>query len=257
MQTTIPAPRVVTPTVAQYSLTAVLAVWAAATTPMAVLAWVVAPAVAGSAATDTRFAVTLIAALTIGLIWQFVLVLAMVAHEQHSLRWPAIRQALWLHAPCDQSGRRGGRLWLWLLYATLGVGVIQLLPIDLPAPASHGLGAFLKTSTGHALFHGNWALFALVVVMFVFNTVLGEELLFRGLLLPRMRAAFGKTDWIANGLLFGLYHLHQPWSIPSAITTGAWQAYTTRRYGSAWIGIAAHSAQSVLFTIIILTLVTS
>ena len=51
--------------------------------------------------------------------------------------------------------------------------------------------------------------------MMIFNTVLGEELLFRGLLLPRMRAAFGRWDWLVNGVLFGVYHLHLPSSIPA------------------------------------------
>ncbi|MBN1306015.1 MAG: hypothetical protein JXA13_16380 [Anaerolineales bacterium] len=37
--------------------------------------------------------------------------------------------------------------------------------------------------------------------MVICNTVLGEELLFRGLLLPRMQGVFGKWDWLANGLL--------------------------------------------------------
>jgi hypothetical protein len=32
-------------------------------------------------------------------------------------------------------------------------------------------------------------------VLWVFNTVLGEEL-FRGFLLPRMNGAFGRGDWL-------------------------------------------------------------
>jgi membrane protease YdiL (CAAX protease family) len=48
-----------------------------------------------------------------------------------------------------------------------------------------------------------------LLVQFVFNTALGEVLLFRGLLLPRM-GAFGRADWVANGLLFACYHLHEP-----------------------------------------------
>ena len=38
----------------------------------------------------------------------------------------------------------------------------------------------------------------LILVMFLFNTVLGEELLFRGFFLPRMNGAFGRGDWAAN-----------------------------------------------------------
>ena len=82
--------------------------------------------------------------------------------------------------------------------------------------------------------------------MAVFDTVLGEELLFRGLLLPRMRGAFGRADWLANGLLFAVYHLHMPWMIPKALLDALALAYPTRRYRSDWLGILVHSVQSLL-----------
>ena len=98
--------------------------------------------------------------------------------------------------------------------------------------------------------------FAVVAVLAVFNTVLGEELLFRGLLLPRMRCVFGKRDWVANGVLFAIYHLHQPWTIPSALVDGIFLlAYPSRRFQSAWMGIIVHSTQSVVLLVVILTLV--
>ena len=42
---------------------------------------------------------------------------------------------------------------------------------------------------------GNWIWFAILIVQFVFNTALGEELLFRGLLLPRMAPSAAPTGW--------------------------------------------------------------
>ena len=182
--------------VRQYSRAGVAAVWAAAAVPMGLLAWVVAPAVA--AATHQRLAVPLIFALTAGLIWQFVLVLVLVAREQHSLRWAVMRRALWLGAPTDKAGRCGGRLWLWLIPFIAGTAVVDLVPKGFNGPAGRNFGAFLGSAAGKATFHSAWGLFAVVVVMLVFNTVLGEELLFRGFLLPRMRGAFGRADWIAR-----------------------------------------------------------
>jgi membrane protease YdiL (CAAX protease family) len=103
---------------------------------------------------------------------------------------------------------------------------------------------------------GNWGLLALI--LFLFNTVLGEELLFRGLLLPRMRGAFGKADWIVNGALMGLYHLHQPWSIPASVLAGVFLfAYPARRFHTAWLGVIVHSAQSLTFAAITFTIVIS
>jgi membrane protease YdiL (CAAX protease family) len=91
--------------------------------------------------------------------------------------------------------------------------------------------------------------------MFVFNTVLGEELLFRGLLLPRMRGAFGRYDWIVNAVLFGAYHLHQPWSIPGSMLDGMAMSYPSRRWRSVWMGVAVHSSQSLFLLALLLTLV--
>ncbi len=229
--------------VPQYSKARVLGVWCAAALPMGALAWVVAPAIAG----DGRdLAPVLIGCLTAGLVWQFVLILLL---NGFSLR------GLWLQRPSTSDGRRGGRLWLWVVPFVLGFGALQLVPFELPIAPGRDFGAFLASDGGHALLRGNWGLFALIVVMLTFNTVLGEELLFRGLLLPRMRAAFGRTDWAANGILMGAYHLHQPWSIPTSMVAGLLMAYPTRRFRSAWMGIIVHSTQSVFLTIIIFTLV--
>jgi membrane protease YdiL (CAAX protease family) len=83
-----------------------------------------------------------------------------------------------------------------------------------------------------------------------------EELLFRGLLLPRMQGAFGRWDWVANGFLFAGYHLHLPWVIPATLLVDTFAlAYPSRRYRSALIGIIVHSSQSVVFLALLLFLV--
>src|SRR5215213_6526393 len=63
---------------------------------------------------------TLIALLTVGLIWQFVLVMLLVYRERGSLRWAVLKDALWLQAPrSPTTGRVGGRLWLVLIPCAL------------------------------------------------------------------------------------------------------------------------------------------
>jgi membrane protease YdiL (CAAX protease family) len=81
----------------------------------------------------------------------------------------------------------------------------------------------------------------LFVINAVFNTFLGEEFLFRGVLLPKMEGVFGRGSWVANGVLFGFYHVHQPWGIPNSALTGV--LYTL------------HSAQSVFTAFLVLGVV--
>jgi uncharacterized protein len=242
--------------VRQYSRLGVLGVWAAAALPMAALAWVVAPAIAGHGASQHRFVLTLLVALTAGLVWQAVLVLLLVWRERHDASWTSLRDRLWLRAP-STSTRRGGRLWWWVLVYALGLAALDMLPFGPTGPNDRDFGSFLGSVEGQATFHQAWGLYLLVAVELAFNTFLGEELLFRGLLLPRMRRAFGRADWVANGVLFGFYHLHEPWVIPNAIVTGFLCAYPTRRYRSAWMGICIHSIEAVFFLVILLPIVAS
>ena len=242
-----------TVTITQYSRRGIFAIWAAAALPMGALAWIVAPAIA-----DTNEASSLVGpllgCLTAGLIWQFVLVVGLVGYEQRTLRWSVMREALWLRSPrSPRTGKVGGRLWLIVIPLVIGLGIEEL--VSLSAPLNRNFGEFLSSDAGEAMFHGSWGWFGLAVTMFLFNTVLGEELLFRGVLLPRMNGAFGKRDWVANGLLHATYHLHVPWVMPASIVDMFLVAYPAKRYRSALLGIAVHSAQSVVFTVLLLTVV--
>jgi membrane protease YdiL (CAAX protease family) len=231
----------------QYSLGRIGAIWAAAALPMAFLSWVLAPWLADRIDGPNGLTKALLLCLTAGLVWQFVLVAIVVFREQGTLRWSVVRPALWLTAPRSPStGRRGGRLWLLLIPLVLAIGIEEFVP-QVHHAVARDLGLFFDSGAGHAFMAGSWDWFAVIVVLAVFNTVLGEELLFRGLLLPRMNGAFGERDWLANGVLFAVYHLHVPWAIPATLLDTFIVAYPSKRYRSALIGIAVHSAQSLLF----------
>jgi membrane protease YdiL (CAAX protease family) len=240
----------------QYSLAKILGIWAAAALPMGALAWVVAPLVAGRLAGPVPLARALLMVLTVGLIWQFVLVMVLVYRERGSLRWSVLKDALWLRSPrSPKTGRVGGRLWLVLIPALLIFWVQDFIPDPFPPVASHDMATFVQSAAGMEFLSGNWVWYAVIIALSLFNTVLGEELLFRGLLLPRMRGVFGRGDFVANGVLFAFYHLHMPWVIPATLLDIFALSYPSRRYRSALIGIAVHSAQSVVVLALILPLV--
>jgi CAAX protease family protein len=243
------------PELPQYSRRKIAGVWAAATLPMGLLSWVAAPWLADRFDGPGQLTKALLLCLTAGLVWQFVLVLGLVAREQRTLRWSRVRQALWLQAPrSPRTGRRGGRLWLLVIPLVVLLGVEELVP-QIAHAVGRDLGPFLESDAGHAFMAGNWTWFAVIAALTVFNTVLGEELLFRGLLLPRMNGAFGKRDWLANGVLFAAYHVHVPWVIPATLLDTFIVAYPSKRYRSALIGIAVHSAQTVMVIALSLSLV--
>src|SRR5215208_4879958 len=73
--------------VRQYSLAQILAVWAAAAVPMGVLAWIVAPWLRDQLGGRDPFAEALLICLTVGLIWQFVLILILIRRELGGVQW--------------------------------------------------------------------------------------------------------------------------------------------------------------------------
>lgn len=239
----------------QYSIARTLAVWAAATAPMGILAWLVAPRLATTLGEPIAMGKALLIVLTIGLAWQFLLVMWLVWREQGSLKWKVLRDALWLRSPRSPRTRRvGGRVWLVLIPLGFLFYAENLLP-GLTPPATRDFGAFLASPEAEPFFHGSWGWYGLVIALAIFNTVLGEELLFRGLLLPRMNGAFGRADWLVNGILFAAYHVHMPWAMPRILLDALVLAYPTKRYRSAWIGIAVHSTQSIFLALVVLPLV--
>jgi uncharacterized protein len=254
----------------RYALPRVLGIWAAAALPMGILGWIVAPALTPDIEANPVGAVaTRYVALTLGLIWLFILSLIIVYREEGDLRWTTIRRRLRLNTPRDpHTGEPRRKLWLWAIPLVLLIVLWQLflgprlnslwtsLFPFLAEPSDFALRTVLASPAGKAHFVGAWGVLAVFVLNAVFNTVLGEEFLFRGVLLPKMNAVFGRWDWVANGVLFGLYHLHQPWGMLGSIGTGAlFYALPAKRFRSTWMAIIVHSAQSVYFLFLILGLV--
>lgn len=253
----------------QYSLGRILGIWALAALPMATLSWVVFPALSPDFATDPLGAgVTRILLLTAGLVWLFVLSLAIVRQEEGDLRWTTIKRRLRLDAPRDpRTGAPRRRLWLWVIPFLVAIIVYEIFlrryvgnlwlsvfPF-LAEPAGWGMAAIFQSPEVLAGLKGAWWFLALYSVHAAFNTFLGEELLFRGILLPKMEGVFGKWSWAANGALHGVYHLHQPWGIAASVFSGLLYAFPSWRYRTTWMGVIVHSAQSVYFAFLILGIV--
>lgn len=250
----------------QYSLAKILGIWLAVVAPMVLLAWVVKPVLAPDFNSDPIGAGKVkMGLITVGLIWQFVLSLIIVYREAGDLRWATIKQRLRLNTPRDpKTGEPRRKLWLWLIPFILLIFIIwsispltwdrwfvSLFPV-FAAPPDGNIGQVLGQPEVQAQLVGDWAFLGVYLLLAVFN-ILGEEFIFRGVLLPRMEGVFGKWDWVANGVLFGGYHWHQPWQIPGSIVVGIFAlALPAKRFRSTWMSIIIHSFQYVIMPLAIL-----
>ena len=253
-------------TTEQYSLWKIMGIWLAAGAPMWILGWVAYPAMStGLSPVDAGL--LRIKLLTLGLVWQFVLSMLILYREMGNIRFETIRRRFWLNHPISpKTGEVQKRLWWWLLPLIVLVVLLEFGLSGILTDVWLKMFPFFAEPAGYSFdsvftpeissqFKGNWGLVGLFLALAIFNTFLGEEFLFRGVLLPKMEGVFGKWDWVANGILFAFYHLHQPWGILGGLPVDLVFAYSGKRFHSNWFPIILHSGQSVFFLILILGIV--
>ena len=243
----------------QYTLWQILGIWALVALPMALLIWVVAPAIIPHVPLHPGLTYWLL--IIVGMMWQFVVSLAIMYRELGTLRWSAIRQRIWLQTPRDPKTNQPSRSLYWwlippLLYNAL-TGLVLAGYLDMPIawlfPALRPPYEMSQLMTPE--FHGQWWLLGVLLVSHLFNYFLGEEFLWHGVLLPRMHGVFGKYDWVANSVLFGFYHLHKPWALPSIIATNLAYSWPARRFRSNWMAIIVHGVEGLPGLVMITALI--
>ena len=98
---------------------------------------------------------------------------------------------------------------------------------------------------------GNYLFLAVFVIYGIVFNVIGEELYYRSMLLPKMKGIFGKWDWVANGILFTLKHVYQRWAVwPSGFVTDLAFSLVAGPVGSVWLAMILHWAGNYLFGLI-------
>lgn len=256
----------------QFTLAQIVGLWTAAAIPMALLAWLVVPVVVDQVAFPAVLVYWLV--LMIGVAWQTAVSLWVIARHEGSLNWETVRRFVRLNAPRDpKTGvpclRPFWRVpFLWpIVVICLGIGVLAPVllfvlrrfttfdyynfPILLwPAYAN-------VTELASPEFAGQWWMVIVVFLGWAWRAFFAEELLFRGVLLPRMKGVFGKRDWCANALLYALYHLFQYWMIPFRLIEGLIVARHARRFSSYWIVLAIRSVEGFVLALVVSLVVIS
>jgi membrane protease YdiL (CAAX protease family) len=123
------------------------------------------------------------------------------------------------------------------------LGIARVLdPGFLPIPP------FMEASSGNLF----W-IFLGWIPLFICN-ILGEELLWRGYMLPRQELVFGKSAWFVNAILWLLFH----WSINlpamvAIVPTTLIVPWIVQRRQNTWVGILIHGIFNALGFILTVT----
>jgi membrane protease YdiL (CAAX protease family) len=174
------------------------------------LAWVCVPLLRINSIGVTRLSNVLIC-LNVGLLWILALTLILLRRRQGNSNERVV-DGLWLRSRAVEKGRSAARSG-YGQFRSPTLAAINALPGRCRGPVSSEDQNRLET-----FFSGSWGWFALLVLV-SFLAPWVEELFFRGLLLPRMRRCSEGSTGSSTDHLWP-HHLHQPWSMPPAFSTG-------------------------------------
>jgi uncharacterized protein len=246
----------------QYSLSQILWIWALASIPGSLLFWLGLPFL--DTYTEISVGYLVLIVLVVPYFWHYLLAILILKKEGVDLDWNTIKDRLWLRTTTDpRTGKRNNAIWLWAIPVIAVYGFTnasqfflsvndkwaRLLPIHEPAQYSFDV---LYENPGALV--GNWGFFLAILAVSVLT--FSEEIIFRGILLPKMKGVFGRADWFANGALFALYHLERPWLWPSLILYDTLTlALPARLFRSTWFSTVVHLSQAFYFLFLTLGLV--
>lgn len=246
----------------QYSKKKIFLLWALVALPMFFLKFVASPLL--NQIIPIHPGILYWCLMIVGMIWQFVLSVMLLKQELGVLTWEKLKERLWLKPPTHPKTGQIVKKAYWLvipiilysfffeqfgLFDFVEKGLLKLLPI-IADPSYTNIEALMAPE-----FRGAWYLLIIATISSLFNYVLGEELLFRGVLLPKMSGAFGKWDWVMNGVLFATYHLHKLAEIPLFIVGSIFYGFLNKRYKTFYPALIIHGIEAVpLFLFIILFL---
>lgn len=168
--------------------------------------------------------------------------------EGNPWTWAAFRDRMRLQKPT-------ARDWLWtlaLILVTLFAGAIWgpvanlFAGIHIYTPPTEFVTVMtgLRDGTfGGMNMSGRWDIFAMMAVCLLIFNIGGEELWWRGIILPRQELAFGKWAWLVQGVLWDLFHFFyhsNGASVVGYLVATVPLVFVAQQTRNTWPGIISH-----------------
>jgi membrane protease YdiL (CAAX protease family) len=125
--------------------------------------------------------------------------------------------------------------------------ILQISPMSAPLQQMYDIR--LTSFMGMPLAGAWWLLLGYLAYLTL--NVFGEELWWRGYILPRQELAFGRWTWLVHGIFWNLFHSFFYWDLIAYLPGCLALSYVAYKTKSTWPGIIAHFAISLPTLILI------
>ncbi len=132
-----------------------------------------------------------------------------------------------------------------LIWNCVGLLLVGLLSVLIVKGMELFLGKFDHTPdfmTFEPLTKGRFWLLLVWVPYWLLN-ILGEEFLWRGVMLPRQEVVFGKYTWLVHGFGWGIFHIAFGWQLLITLIPLIFiQSYLVQKTKNSSVGVLMHAA---------------
>lgn len=131
--------------------------------------------------------------------------------------------------------------WWWSLGGIVAAGVGSGIVMQIVAFAGGGVNSQPPFMHLDPLGPGRYWLLAVWLPYWVLN-IMGEEILWRGVMLPRMEAASGKWGWAVQGIGWTCFHIAFGWQLLVTMLPLLFiLPYVAQRRANSWTGVVIHA----------------
>ena len=131
--------------------------------------------------------------------------------------------------------------WLWSIGSIIMIGlfsfaIIKLIEVFIGKVDSHPSFMYFEPLTPDRY----WIL--LLWFPYWILNIMGEEILWRGVILPRQELIFKKNTWVIHGIFWTIFHIAFGWQLLLTLIPILFiQSYVVQRRKNSWIGVVIHA----------------
>lgn len=131
--------------------------------------------------------------------------------------------------------------WAWGIGGIVVIGlcsyIVMVILARVAGPVDHQ-PPFMKFEP---LTRGRYWVLGVWFVYWIFN-IMGEEVLWRGVVLPRQEISFGKYAWVMHGSCWGVFHVAFGWQLLITLLPIIFiQSFIVQKRKNSWIGVLIHA----------------
>ena len=131
--------------------------------------------------------------------------------------------------------------WVWSIGGMMAIGILSYIIMFVIEKISGFVDHQPPFMQFEPLESGRYWILLVWFPYWLFN-IMGEEILWRGVILPRQEVSFGKFAWILQGIGWGLFHIAFGWQLLITLIPILFiLPYIVQKRKNSWIGVFIHA----------------